>query len=139
MEAVDLNSPAAGLREFAEACPAGFVPPMQFVETMVAGFPDIDPWMWLPELSRSMPFWSKTLRTQFPYRVLVPFAKDQASDDVFCFDGNDASGDPAVLMIHTFTTPGWEYRGEWTSFGDWSLDAQDTHAGWLREMAQESE
>lgn len=135
----ELNSPAEALREFVQCCPAGFAPPVQLIQTMRAGFPDVEPWMWLPQLRQSMAFWSETVRMQFPYLVLVPFAKDTRSDDVFCLAGNDASGDPAVLVIHTFTTPGWEYRGRWRSYAEWWLDAQDLHGGWLVEMAEDGE
>lgn len=137
MERPDLNSQDEGLQEFVDNWPGGFVPPAQFIEMMVMeGFPDIDPWMWLPEVKGTMAFWSGILRKQFPYLVLVPFAKDQDSDDVVCFAGNDASGDPAVLLIHTFTTPGWEYRGMWESYAEWNLDAADRHAQWVREETE---
>jgi hypothetical protein len=61
----------------------------------------------------------RTLQEQFPYRTLVPFAKTGASDDVACFDGTDTSGDPKVLLIHTFCSPGWEDRGSVDNFDEW--------------------
>jgi hypothetical protein len=59
------------------------------------------------------------MHKQFPTRTLVPFAKDGGSDDVACFDSADTSGNPKVLCIHSFCSPGWEYRGEASSFAEW--------------------
>jgi hypothetical protein len=83
------------------------------------GLPDIDPWWWLAPHKDSAVYWADTLRKQFPLRILVPFAKHGGSEDVACFDGSDTSGDPKVFYIHSFCSPGWEYRGEKNSFAEW--------------------
>ena len=72
------------------------------------------------------------LQEQYPERVLVPFAKDRRTDDVFCFEGNDLAGNPAVILIHSFADPGWEYRGEWSHFDSWYSGLLDFHRDWIQ-------
>ncbi len=133
MEEPVLNTVNEGFEALARISFPFFRRPDDLERLMCDEWPDIHPWMWLLKVQGSAEFWAATLREQFLYLVLVPFAKDKLSDDVFCFAGNDTSGDPAVLVIHGFTTPGWEYRGMWRSFSDWYLDAQQQHVAWLRE------
>lgn len=133
MEEPIFNTVAERFEEFGKVSPPGFRGPDQFIDLMAGEYPEIDPWMWLLELKDLSEFWANYFRKQFPYLVLVPFAKNEFSDDVYCFAGNDRSGDPAVLIIHGFTTPGWEFRGMWRSFSDWYLDAQEQHVAWLRD------
>ena len=52
-------------------------------------------------------------------RNLVPFAK--VDDDIACFDGDDISGDPAVLML---VLDGSGRRYSFKNFADW-LDAAE--------------
>ena len=133
MEKPIFSTVAERFAELDRVSPPGFRGPDRFITLMSGECPDIDPWMWLLDLKDLAEFWTTCLRKQFPYLVLVPFAKNTFSDDVFCFAGNDTSGDPAVLVIHGFTTPGWEYRGMWRSFSEWHLDALQLHEEWLRD------
>ncbi len=93
--------------------------PQSYLDLVSKGLPDIDPWWWLAPHKESAIYLADTLRKQFPLRILVPFAKHGGSDDVACFDGSDTSGDPKVFYIHSFCSPGWEYRGETNSFAEW--------------------
>ena len=93
--------------------------PKGYLDLVETGLPDVEPWWWLAPHKDSAIYWAATLREQFPSRILVPFAKHGGSDDVACFDGADLSGDPKVLRIHAFCAPGWEHRGETTSFSEW--------------------
>ena len=123
------------------AAPTGFVFPRSF-KTMAArvDLPDISPMFWMFELeSDGIPDWTEILAEQFPERSLVPFAKDGGSDDVYCFDGSDLSGDPVVLLIHSFTDPGWEYRGEWFNFDSWFAGAVEFHESWLKGEVEDFE
>ena len=138
MEKPVLNTVSESFQALAKISPPSFMCPNDFEQLMRGEWPDIHPWMWLLKVKDSAEFWSATLREQFVYLMLVPFAKDKFSDDVFCFAGNDTSRDPAVLVIHGFTTPGWEYRGMWRSFSDWYLDAQQQHVAWLRDEEEEA-
>jgi hypothetical protein len=72
----------------------GFRLPDAYLRLVESGLPDIEPWWWLEEYPDSAKYWAKTLSEQYPSRSLVPFAKDGGSDDVFCFDGEDLSGNP---------------------------------------------
>lgn len=118
--------------------PAGFQYPDRYLRAVSREpLDDIEPWMWLSFYRDQLDGWREIVSDQFPERTLVPFAKHQDTDDVFCFDGTDHTGDPPVLIIHTFTTPGWEYRGEWASFDDWWAEMEAQHADWLAEEQDE--
>lgn len=99
--------------------PSGFQFPQTYLHLLEKSLPDIEPWWWLAPHKDSAIYWADTLRKQFPARMLVPFAKYGGSDDVACFDGADTSGNPKVLYIHSFCSPGWEHRGEVSSFAEW--------------------
>ncbi|MGQ5525287.1 hypothetical protein ACUHMQ_18775 [Chitinimonas sp. PSY-7] len=102
--------------------PEGFLYPQSYLEIVNLDLPEIEPWWWLAPYKDSAIYWMNTLRSQFPSRVLVPFAKDGASDDVACFDGEDISGNPKVFCIHSFCEPGWEMRGDFLCFNEWLKD-----------------
>ena len=124
---------------FTSLLPLGFVAPQRF-ETILRqdDLPDIDPWWWLFEYHESVLWWAQTIKEQYPSRPpLVPFAKHGATDDVFCFDGADGSGNPRVFIVHTFASPGYENRGYWDNFDVFMEAAEEEHAEWLREEAEE--
>ena len=101
------------------ALPNNFKFPQSYLDLVENGLPDIEPWWWLASHKDSAIYWADTLRKQFPSRTLVPFAKHSSSDDIACFDGSDTSNNPKVLYIHSFCSPGWEHRGEASSFAEW--------------------
>lgn len=110
----------------------GFLPtrfkfPESYLNLVQKDLPDIEPWAWLSPYREWSVSWMKILQEQFPYRALVPFAKSNGSDDIACFDGSDTSGNPKILFIHAFCSPGWEDRGGVDSFDEW-----------LRSMMEES-
>jgi len=109
------------------SAPAGYPFPPRFRELVTTGLPDLRPLYWMLQREGRLEFWTETLAEQFPDRVLIPFAKTDGNDDVHCFDGTDTSGNPPVLLIHAFTTPGWEYRGEWYHFDSWLKGAFEFH------------
>ena len=114
--------------------PAGFSFPAPYLSLIQAkDLPDIAPLFWLLQLDEGVEDWTGLLQEQYPDRVLVPFAKDRRTDDVFCFDGKDTSGNPPVILIHSFTDPGWEYRGEWFHFDSWYAGLQEFHEAWVRD------
>jgi len=126
--------------EALQGLPPGFRYPDRFVEILSQEpLVDIEPWMWLFYYRDQFRAWQGILREQFPTRTSVPFAKHGDTDDVFCFDGDSRDGAPAVLQIHTFTTPGWEYRGQWASFDDWWAEMEAQHADWLAEQEAEED
>ena len=104
--------------------PAGFLFPAAYLEVIDRPeLPELMPWWFLAENERLAVFWRGTLRQQFPNLSLVPFAKFDTSDDLACFDGGDVSGNPAVLVIHAYTTPGWEHRRTLRDFEAWMAAA----------------
>jgi hypothetical protein len=113
-----------------ESLPPGFQFPAAYLEVVNGSvLPKLMPWWFLAKNERLALFWQGILREQYPDRSLVPFAKWDTSDDLACFDGTDTSGNPAVLLIHTFTTPGWENRGTLPDFGAWMvMAAEDARA-----------
>jgi len=121
--------------------PSGFVTPRRFDEILRQEEPpDIDPWWWLFLFHDLPTFWSQTIRSQFPARPpLVPFAKHGFTDDVFCFDGTDTTGNPRVYIVHTYTSPGYEDRGYWDDFDVFMEEAEEVHAEWVQEQEQEQD
>lgn len=113
--------------------PSDFKFPQPYLDLVGKGLPDIDPWWWLAPHKDSAVYWADTLHKQFPLRMLVPFAKHGGSDDVACFDGADTSGNPKVLYIHSFSSPGWEHRGEARSFAEWLQKTEIEVAGFKAE------
>lgn len=116
------------------SAPTGFRFPQSFVDAIGEDdLPELYPLYFLLEQGGAVEDWTKILREQFPDRNLVPFVRLDGNDDVHCFDGNDLSGNPIVVLIHSFTTPGWEYRGEWFHFDSWLKGAREFHEEWLRD------
>ncbi len=135
-----LTSADERLIDALQSAPEGFVYPDRFrAELGRTTLAEIDPFMWTSEYRGQTAAWSDIVAEQFPARTLVPFAKHQDTDDVFCFDGGDRSGNPPVLVIHTFASPGTEYRGQWTSFDAWWEEMLEHRAAWLAEHEHEHE
>lgn len=58
-------------------------------------------------------------------KVLIPFAKDDDSGDIACFDGSDTSGSPSVYFHvgeESFAAVNWETRYRQT-FAEWLAEA----------------
>ena len=100
--------------------PKGFKYPESYIKYMKydSELKELDPYI-LFRRDEGIKLWSKILKEQYPTRNLIPIGKDNNSDDVFCFDGDDTSGDPKVYIVHTFASPGWEDRGYLKNFGEW--------------------
>eukprot|EP01012_Entosiphon_sulcatum_P065188 TRINITY_DN94068_c0_g1_i1.p2 TRINITY_DN94068_c0_g1~~TRINITY_DN94068_c0_g1_i1.p2 ORF type:complete len:120 (+),score=10.51 TRINITY_DN94068_c0_g1_i1:186-545(+) len=61
-------------------------------------YPAIYPWWFVDGASEAGELFYST--RQFDGRNLIPFAKvDDGRNDIACFDGDDASGNPEVLML----------------------------------------
>ena len=106
--------------------PEGFAYPQEFLDIMsTPEIINIVPWWFLGEEKELAVFWDGVLKEQCRTQVLVPFAKkDDESDLIVAFDGSDKSGDPKILLIHAYTRPGWENRGEWSTFTEWLTSAK---------------
>ncbi len=86
---------------------------------------------------KSVKTFNRIVKEQYPKRVLVPFGKDNESDDVFCFDGKDTSGNPKVYIVHTYASPGWEDRGELKDFNAWLAFAQEAHDAYEKQKEED--
>lgn len=99
--------------------PEGFQYPGEFIRVVELGLTDLEPWIILEgdQLRDRV----RGLRTRFPARVLVPFARRQDNDDVACWE--PSAGDGVVVIVHDFAKPGWEERGQFGSFYGWLRQA----------------
>lgn len=111
--------------------PPGFAYPSRFRAVLDGRLPDLTPNAFLYYREGFAEAVAEELKTMYPYRSLVPFAKTRWGDDVYCFDGDDTSGDPPVHVIHVMASPGWEHRGTWRNFDDWLLDIEEIRSEWL--------
>lgn len=64
----------------------------------------------------------KGLKTRYPNRELIPFARRDDCDDIACFEIGKGS---RVQIIHDFAGEGFEQRKEYSCFWDWFRDAID--------------
>ena len=116
----------------------GFKYPNSFLNIVnIKEVPYPDPYFFLGVLEEFTKKWNNNIKKQYPTRILVPFAKDERSDDVFCFDGTDTSGNPKVYMVHTYASPGWEDRGYWDNFDGWYDDIQLESIKYKEEMEED--
>lgn len=58
----------------------------------------------------------KGLKNRYPTRNLFPFARDDDSDDVACWEKEKPG---KVIIIHDYASPGWENKLEFSSFDEW--------------------
>lgn len=56
------------------------------------------------------------LKTRYPERNLIPFAKKSDCDDLACFEFNK---EKPIQIIHDFTSKGWEQRKELDTIWEW--------------------
>jgi hypothetical protein len=99
--------------------PEGFAYPHQFRRTVELGLVDLEPWCMLQgDLLRAR---QAGLRTRYPARTFVPFARRQDNDDVACFDMDSGK----VVIVHDFAAPGWEQRAAFDDFYGWLRRAFD--------------
>jgi len=82
-----------------DVLPPGFEYPSNLQEYSISGqHPMISPWWFIDAASKAGKL-AHSVRLH-DGRNLVPFAKvDDGRGDVACFDGDDASGNPKVLML----------------------------------------
>src|SRR5688500_15365676 len=98
--------------------PKGFIYPNEFVRLMEMNLDYIEPWFILKGDFLLDTF--VALRSRYPSRQLIPFARRQDNDDVACWEVG-SEGD--VVIIHDFATPGWEQRKRFPDFWSWFRQA----------------
>ena len=92
--------------------PKWFKYPKQFSRIVEQGLVDFDPWYVLS--SDEVKKLSIELKSRYPLRMIVPFAKKDGSDDIACWDINDLD---KVYIVHDYASQGWEQRKVYDSLG----------------------
>jgi len=118
--------------------PKGFIYPTSFIKYIKydTEVKELEPYILFRDQDDVQTF-NRVVKEQYPSRVLVPFGKDNYSDDVFCFDGTDTSGNPKVYIVHTYASPGWEDKGYVKDFSAWLQFAQEAHDAYKKQREEE--
>ena len=97
--------------------PPDFEYPKEFIRVVELGLTNLEPW-WIVQ--------GQLLRDRFqgiqkrhPDRKLVLFAVRQDNDDVACWDLDQGN----VVVVHDFSSPGFERRAEFPGFSEWLRQA----------------
>lgn len=104
-----------------DALPDGFVYPSKYLNFAESGdYPQIYPWWFIDAESEAGELCYSLRKTDG--RNLVPFAKvDDSRGDIACFDGDDCTGKPAVLMqVGDNSGRHYSFKG----FEDWLFAAE---------------
>ena len=94
--------------------PAWLEYPAEYIDLIKSGKDEFLPW-YLYDKDQLMIRY-QGLQKRYPDRHLFPFARDDNSDDVACWE-KDKPG--KVVLIHDFVSPGYENKLEFDSFKDW--------------------
>ena len=97
--------------------PIWFNYPQEFLRIVDQGLLDFDPWIVLQGVQLRTRF--RGLQERYPERELIPFARREDNDDVACWD----KGKEGVVIIHDFSSPGYENKQDMNSFWDWLRSA----------------
>lgn len=94
--------------------PKGFNYPEPFLRILNLNLVNFDLWFIMNKEQMIITF--EGLKKRYPDRVLIPFAKTGANDDIACFELNKEGG---VQIIHDFASSGYEQRKYYETFWDW--------------------
>lgn len=97
--------------------PSWFSYPDEFVRIVNQGLLDFSPWIVLQGALLKERFYG--LADKYPNRNLVPFARREDNDDVACWEKNEVK----VVVIHDFSSEGFECKEYYDSFWDWLRSA----------------
>lgn len=92
--------------------PSWFEYPKEFLTLVNQNLLDFDPWIIL--LGDRLKERYKGLKSRYPSRELIPFARREDNDDVACWEK-----DKGVVIIHDFASQGFEGGKETMTFWDW--------------------
>jgi hypothetical protein len=88
--------------------------PKEYIELVKNGMDEFLPWYLMDGEQIFIRY--KGLQNRYPSRNLFPFARDDNSDDVACWE-KDKPG--KVILIHDFASSGFENKMEFDSFSEW--------------------
>ncbi|MBN3194673.1 hypothetical protein [Pectobacterium versatile] len=98
--------------------PEWFSYPSEFTRVVEQGLLDFDPWIILTEERLRTRF--NGIKNRYPSRDLIPFARREDNDDIACWEkGKNGK----VIIIHDFSSDGYENVREFNHFWDWFRDA----------------
>lgn len=98
--------------------PEWFSYPEEFLRIIEQGLLDFDPWIILQNAQLRTRF--SGIKERYPERKLIPFARREDNDDVACWDQCKPG---FVVIIHDFSSPGYENKEEFVCFWDWLRSA----------------
>jgi hypothetical protein len=88
--------------------------PNEYLEMVQNGRDEFLPWYLMDKPQLLIRY--EGMQERYPDRFLFPFARDDNSDDVACWE-KDKPG--KVILIHDFASAGYENKMEFQSFNDW--------------------
>lgn len=94
--------------------PSWVVYPTEYLEMIKNGNDEFLPWYLMDREQLLVRF--KGMQKRYPTRSLFPFARDDQSDDVACWEKNKPG---KIVLIHDFASPGYENKNEFESFEEW--------------------
>lgn len=100
--------------------PDWFHYPRQFLRLVERDLVLFDPW-WIFGREFALERMNG-LRSRYPTRDLVPFARNQGNDDVACWERGDM---PKVVVIHDYAEAGWEQGAVFDDFWEWFRSAME--------------
>jgi hypothetical protein len=92
--------------------PSWFEYPKELLTLINQNLLDFDPWIILSADRLKERY--KGLKSRYPSRELIPFARREDNDDVACWEKNKG-----VVIIHDFASQGFEGGKEVMTFWDW--------------------
>ena len=98
--------------------PEWFEYPKPFKRVVRLELVDLEPWYIMN--GARVEALMQGLKTRYPTRDLVPFARRGDNDDVACWERGKGE---AVVLIHNYASPGHEDRGVFPTFWDWFRSA----------------
>ncbi len=93
--------------------PDWFDYPKEFLRIVNQNLFDFEPWLILSGARLHTRFHG--LKNNYPNRNLIPFARRIDNDDIACWEDNTYS----VVVIHDFSSPGYEDSAKYSMFWDW--------------------
>lgn len=94
--------------------PSWVIYPPEYLEMVENGKDEFLPWYLMDKEQLLIRF--KGMQKRYPKRTLFPFARDDQSDDVACWEKNKPG---MVILIHDFASSGYENKKEFKNFNDW--------------------
>lgn len=92
--------------------------PSLFLKIIQLGLIDFDCWYLMDKIQVYNR--RKGLLIRYPNKNLIPFARRDDCDNIACFE---VGAGEKVVIIHDFSSSGWEQENEFQDFKSWFLDA----------------